>query len=106
MQKLFNNLLLNKYFSNVSKIVTLFAFIGLIIIGFSAHSEDPKFLKELRNFNLANLIVWSYWWPIIIVSAIFFGRVWCMVCPVELITSIFSKIGMKKKRSKFVKSGW
>lgn len=56
--------------------------------GLAADTGDMKFAKVLRNTNLANLIVWSYWWPIIILSAIFLGRVWCMVCPMELVTTL------------------
>ncbi len=55
---------------------------------------------------MLNLFVWSYWWPLIVVSAIFFGRVWCIICPVELITALFSKIGLKLKRPNWVLSGW
>ncbi|NQT25467.1 4Fe-4S binding protein [candidate division KSB1 bacterium] len=52
------------------------------------------FAKVLRNTNLANLIVWSYWWPIIIIISIFWGRLWCTVCPIELITTLSARIGM------------
>jgi len=38
--------------------------------------------------------------------AIFFGRIWCMVCPVEVITTFFAKIGLKHKRPKWLLSGW
>ncbi len=38
--------------------------------------------------------------------AIFFGRIWCMVCPVEIITTFFAKIGLKRKRPKWLLSGW
>ena len=78
----------------------------LIITGLAANSTDAVFLKQLRNTNLGNLIVWSYWWPAIIILAIFFGRIWCMVCPVEIITSFFAKIGFKKKRPAWLLSGW
>ena len=64
------------------------------------------FAKILRNTNLANLIVWSYWWPVIIISAIFFGRIWCMVCPMELLTSLAARVGLKKRPNSFVRSGW
>ncbi|MGD9930743.1 MAG: 4Fe-4S binding protein [Mangrovibacterium sp.] len=82
------------------------AFVALVVSGFSASSSDAAFLKQLRNTNLGNLIVWSYWWPAIVIGAIFFGRVWCMVCPVEIITTFFAKIGLKRKRPKWLLSGW
>ncbi len=88
------------------KYLSLVAYVVLIITGLAAYSTDATFLRELRNTNLGNLIVWSYWWPAIIVLAIFFGRIWCMVCPVELITTIFAKIGLKRKRPAWLLSGW
>ncbi len=88
------------------KIFSLIAFAILLWSGFSATSSDSDFLIQLRNTNLGNLVVWSLWWPLIIVGAIFFGRVWCMVCPMELITTLCAKIGFKRKPSKFLASGW
>ncbi len=94
------------YFPLSLKFISLIAYVGLIIIGFTAYSSDSVFLNQLRNTNLGNLIVWSYWWPAIIILAIFFGRIWCMVCPVEIITTFFAKIGLRKKRPKWMLSGW
>lgn len=90
----------------VFRIFTLLLFIALIILGFSAHSEDGSFLKQLRNTNLGGLLVWSYWWPLIVIAAIFFGRIWCTICPAELLTSLSAKIGFKNKRPKWLLSGW
>ena len=42
----------------------------------------------------------------IILSAIFMGRVWCMVCPVEMVTTFFARIGFKRKRPQWILSGW
>lgn len=95
-----------KYYPLVFQLITLTVFILLIIGSISIRSNDAAFVKQLRNTNLANLIVWSYWWPIIIITAIVFGRHWCTICPVELITTIASKFGFKKKPGKFLKSKW
>ena len=94
------------YFPVVFKYISLIAYILLIAVGLSATSSDAAFLKQLRNTNLGNLVIWSYWWPAIVIGAIFFGRVWCMVCPVEIITTFFAKIGLKRKRPKWLLSGW
>lgn len=105
MKKL--NFLLQRWYFPVSlKYLSLIAYIVLIVTGLMAYSTDAAFLKQLRNTNLGNLIVWSFWWPAIVIGAIFFGRVWCMVCPVELITTFFSKIGLKHKRPSWLLSGW
>lgn len=101
------NKLLSKWYFPISlKYLSLIAYIVLIATGLMAYSTDATFLKQLRNTNFGNLIVWSYWWPAVIILAIFFGRMWCMVCPVELITSFFAKIGLKRKLPKWLLSGW
>ena len=101
-----NKFFKNRYFLTVLQFLTLIVFILLIYGGIGITTNDADFAKILRNTNLPNLIVWSYWWPLIIVTAILFGRYWCSICPMELITSIFGKIGLRKKPGKFLKSGW
>jgi len=101
-----NRLFKNRYLLTVSQVFTLFIFTLLIYGSIGVTTSDPDFAKVLRNTNLANLIVWSYWWPLIIVTAILFGRYWCSICPMELITSFFGKIGLQNKPGKFLRSGW
>ena len=101
-----NKLFKNRYFLACLQFLTLTVFVSLIYGAIGVTTGDPDFAKVLRNTNLSNLIVWSYWWPLIIVTAIFFGRFWCSICPMELITSFFGKIGMRKKPGKFLRSGW
>ena len=101
------NDLLSKAFMPVGlKMITLLAFITIISIGLSASAGDPSLIPEIGHTNLGNLIVWSYWWPLIIIVSIFFGRIWCMVCPVEPITSFFARYGFRMKRPKWLLSGW
>src|SRR4030067_196879 len=84
------------------RLMMLLALTALVILGLSAFSGDQRFLSQLRNFNLGNLIVWCYWWPLIVITSITVGRVWCLVCPVELLTSFFAKIGLKNRRPKWL----
>ncbi len=94
------------WFPLVPQLATLSMFMVLIIDGLAADTGNMTYAKVLRNTNLANLIVWSYWWPLIILSSIFFGRVWCMICPIELLTSLAARIGLKRRPPRFVQSGW
>jgi len=89
--RLINKLFQRTWFPLVFQLLTLVVFILLIGAGLQANTGDMAFAKVLRNTNVANLIVWSYWWPLIILSAIFLGRVWCAVCPMELMTSLASR---------------
>ncbi len=101
-----NKIFKNKYFLISVRFVTFFAFALLIFDAIGVTTDDKSFAMILRNTNLSNLIVWSYWWPFIIVTAILFGRFWCTVCPMEPVTSFFGKIGLKKKPNKLLRSGW
>ncbi len=74
-----NRLFRYTWFPLVFQLLSLGVFVLLIIGGLAANTSDMAFAKVLRNTNVANLIVWSYWWPLIILSAIFLGRVWCTV---------------------------
>lgn len=104
--RMINKLFQRTWFPLVFQLVTLAVFILLIRTGLAADTGDMAFAKVLRNTNLANLIVWSYWWPLIILSAILLGRVWCAVCPMELMTSLCARVGLKLKAPAFLRSGW
>ncbi|MEA2063605.1 MAG: 4Fe-4S binding protein [Gemmatimonadota bacterium] len=95
-----------KWFPLAVQIVFLAVFVLLIIGGLGANTSDMKFARVLRNTNLPNLLVWSYWWPAVIAGAVFFGRVWCTVCPIELVTSLLSMVGLKKKVPGWMRNGW
>lgn len=38
------------------------------------------------------LLVWSLWWPTLVVSAFSLGRVWCGVCPVSMGMELMQKV--------------
>lgn len=96
----------SRWFPLVFQIFTLIVFFLLIAGALGINTHDMTFAKTLRNTNLANLIVWSYWWPLIIVTAVLIGRYWCTICPMELVTSVASKLGLKRKPGNFLNSGW
>ena len=47
--------------------------------------------------NLANLVVWSVWWPFLIFSIVVSARSWCGYCPLPVISN-----GINLKREKFL----
>jgi len=104
--KLFDGLAASRSYPIFVQVLTLVVFGLLIFGGLTAPHVSEKLAGTLRNTNLAALIVWSLWWPLVIVSAVLFGRVWCQVCPMELVNSLFSKIGFKRKVPRFFVSGW
>ena len=100
------NLLTSRWFPILPQLIMLTAFGLLIAGGLRVTTDDMDFAKILRNTNLANLLVWSYWWPLVIIAAIILGRVWCMVCPMELIAYLAGRIGLRRKIPRFFRSGW
>jgi len=54
-------------------------------------------LMILRKTNLATLFVWGLWWPGMIAMALALGRVWCTVCPMELVNRLGHAIADKFK---------
>jgi NAD-dependent dihydropyrimidine dehydrogenase PreA subunit len=100
------NLFASRWFPLVPQIVMLVAFCLMIAGGLGIETNDMSFAKVLRNTNLANLLVWSYWWPLMLLSAVLLGRVWCMVCPMELVSAITVKVGLKRQVPNILKSRW
>ena len=95
-----------RWFPIVPQLVMLAVFVLLVAGGLGVTTDDPDFADWLRDTNLSNLVVWSYWWPVIIIAAVLLGRLWCTVCPVELITYWASRIGLRLQVPHILKSGW
>ncbi|WP_372933401.1 4Fe-4S binding protein [Mariniphaga sediminis] len=95
-----------KWFPVSFRLMALVVFVVLVFIGFSSPTKHPVFVNQLSKINLTTSFVWRLWWPLIVLSSIFLGRVWCMICPVEMVTTLFAKIGLKRKRPKWILSGW
>jgi len=76
------------------------------IAGTTGKTTLADAVNELRNTNLASLVVWSYWWPVIIAASIVLGRVWCMVCPIELVSFLFGRFGLRLQAPRMLRSGW
>ncbi len=47
-----------------------------------------------RTF-LITLVIWGVWWPAMVWGAVLLGRVWCMVCPLELLSNFVERIARR-----------
>jgi hypothetical protein len=43
------------------------------------------FGQQQAGSNIATLLTWTYWWVLLVVFVIFFGKAWCYVCPWDAI---------------------
>lgn len=84
----------------------------LVVNGWGVGLEhEPLELLTLRKTNLTTLLVWGLWWPAMIALALLFGRAWCTVCPLELLSraahSIARRFGLPQARLvHWLRAGW
>ena len=95
----------SKHYPIVSQLINLSVFV-LLFIGSIGVGYESKIAPFIANTNLANQVVWNIWWPFTLVIAAIAGRHWCSVCPLELVNSLGSMIGLKKKAPRVLRSGW
>jgi len=66
-------------------LLTLFVFMAVFAWG--QFPPDGVNDKLYAKTNLVNLLIWGLWWPGMVWTAVLFGRVWCAVCPLELLAN-------------------
>ncbi|MFP4042239.1 MAG: 4Fe-4S binding protein, partial [Bacteroidales bacterium] len=75
----------SRAFPTVFQIAALIVYLALI--WFAVGIDVEKGIKpeiSIRN-NISSLIIWGIWLPLLIIVTAFFGRLWCAVCPLELV---------------------
>jgi len=80
-------------FPYVFQALLLVMFILLIALGWGLSAPDGVSDKLYAKTNLVTLLVWGIWWPVMVWLAVFFGRAWCMVCPLELVSNLSERFG-------------
>ncbi|MFZ5811935.1 MAG: 4Fe-4S binding protein [Thermodesulfobacteriota bacterium] len=67
----------------------------LAVIWFSMGVVVPPGTKPklFAQTQLATFLVWGIWLPLLIVFTVFFGRIWCAVCPLELVQKAGIRLG-------------
>jgi polyferredoxin len=89
------NLVLWRGFPYVFQAGLLLFFIALIILGWGRFAPAGVNAKLFAKTNLVTLLVWGLWWPAMVWIAVLFGRVWCMVCPLELVSNVSERLGRR-----------
>lgn len=86
-------LLLWPAYPYVIQIVFLAAFVSLAWLGWGLFTPDGVKDKLYAKTNLVNLTIWGIWWPLMIWLAVAFGRIWCGLCPLELVANVAERLG-------------
>lgn len=87
--------LLSSLFPYVIQAAILAVFIGLAIFGWGQFAPEGVPAKQFAQTNLVTLLIWGLWWPAMVWVAVLFGRAWCAVCPLELLSNITERFGRK-----------
>ncbi len=82
------NFFKNKSF-RVGLQMVIAAFFSLILIMSFAGSQSP-------DKNVALILVWGMWEPMLVISWFFAARFWCSVCPMGAASDLLSRFGKKK----------
>ena len=88
----------------------LLVFVGLIFIGWQVYTPEGVNDKLFAKTNIVTLVIWGIWWPLMVWFAVTMGRVWCMICPLELVANLSErlsgKLGIKQRAiSKLIRGG-
>ena len=62
-----------------AKIVSVAVYIVVVIAGIFGTPYPER--------NLATVLVWNLWWPLVVVAVLFLGSAWCGVCPWDSLAS-------------------
>ena len=105
-----NRLLLWNGFPYVFQFIFLVVFIILVIMGWNLYAPEGVHNRLFAQTNMVNLLVWGIWWPLMVLTAILFGRLWCMICPLEMVSNFSERLSRKlgvrqKKLNRWVRSG-
>ena len=63
----------------VARLVFVLVFVLIILAGL--------FGNQNATMNIAPLLTWTIWWAGLIILVLFFGKVWCYVCPWDAIAT-------------------
>jgi polyferredoxin len=100
------------WFPLVLQLAALGAVLALAAVGLGIGlGARPADLMILRKTNITTLVVWGIWWPSMIAVAVTFGRVWCTVCPMELVNraadALARTIGWRRlPLGRILRAGW
>ena len=72
---------------------------------------DEEAQHTMARTGLTTLVIWGLWWPAMIIMAVLLGRVWCLVCPMELVNRLGLGLGRRLgsarlKIGRFLRAGW
>ena len=80
--------------------VAMLAFLLLLTFAVFFGSPDPR-------LNFATVMCWTAWWPLMAISYLVVGRIWCAVCPMGALSELVHRwLGLNLKAPSLFKHGY
>lgn len=89
------SVILRRWFPYLFQGAMLAAFVALIFLSWGQLAPAGVAPKLFAKSHLVTLLVWGLWWPAMVWAAVLLGRVWCAVCPLELVSNISERLGRR-----------
>ncbi|NLC24119.1 MAG: 4Fe-4S binding protein, partial [Oxalobacter sp.] len=86
--------------------VGLYLFLLFAPLVFPVPGDNPFFWADLQRFSV--FVFWGFGWPLIMLSTMLFGRIWCGIfCPEGALTEAISRHGKKRSIPRWIRwPGW
>ena len=92
---------MGRAFPVLFQVPTLLFLILLIVVSWGRFAPLGSSRSLFAKCNLGTLLIWGFWWPVVIWITVLFGRVWCMVCPLEMVNTrserLARRLGLKQR---------
>ena len=99
-------LFLSKSFPYFFQVVFLLVFMVLIVLGWMVFTPEGISDRLFARTHVTMLLVWVLWWPVMIWTAVLFGRLWCAVCPLELVSNLSERLARRLGFTQFKLNRW
>lgn len=82
-------------FPYVFQAILLAVFVTFAAISWNQFAPAGAPDKLFAKTNLVQLTIWGLWWPLMVWLAVLFGRIWCSICPLELVANVGERVGRR-----------
>jgi polyferredoxin len=93
-------------FPYVFQAALLAFFVFMAVFAWGLYPPEGVNDKLFAKTHLVNLLVWGLWWPAMVWAAVLFGRVWCAVCPLELVANLSERLARMLRVKQRVLGKW
>jgi polyferredoxin len=86
-----NRALKSRSFRFVVQSVLVFLFVFVIVAGL--------FGQQQAGSNIATILTWTYWWTLLVLFVMLFGKAWCYVCPWDALSGWLGRLSFWKVKT-------